>query len=255
MSIKLAVIGGTGTGNLDLFRGWTYNRRSTAYGDVIAAEGQISGKRAVFLPRHGPTHSTPPHLINYRANIAALKDMGVQTVIGVCAVGSIDPQLRPGIFAVLSDFIDFTKNRKCSYFDGGDENVVHTDFTQPYCPMVSEALLSAGEKSGLIARSKCVYLCVEGPRYETPAEIMMFRQWGADVVGMTNVPEVTLAREAKLCYGALAAVTNFAAGVSPTALSHDDVVARMQSMDSQIVELLNRAAAQLDGNARCTVCS
>jgi 5'-methylthioadenosine phosphorylase len=251
--MKLAVIGGTGTGNLELFRGWTYTRISTAYGEAIAAEGEISGRPAVFLPRHGPTHSTPPHLINYRANIAALRDMDVQAVIAVCAVGSINPDLRPGTFALLSDFIDFTKTRTCSFYDGGDENVVHTDFTQPYCSMVSGALLSADEKSGLMTRSKCVYLCVEGPRYETPAEIKMFRQWGADVVGMTNVPEVTLAREARLCYGALAAVTNYAAGVSPTPLSHDEVVAAMQSMDSEIVELLRSASAHLD-EKRCTVC-
>lgn len=253
--MKLAIIGGSGTASLEPFRGWPFKTISTRYGEAVASEGLLAGVSTVFLPRHGPHHSLPPHLINYRANIAALKELEVRSAIGICAVGSADPDLRPGALAVLSDFIDFTHSRENTFHEGGEEGVVHTDFSQPYCPVVSEAIVSAGEASGILIRRKCVYLCVEGPRYETKSEIRMFRQWGADVVGMTNVPEVTLAREAGICYGVLAAITNFAAGISPTPLSHDEVLSVMRKMDFKIAQILGRAARQIRTGRPCSECA
>ena len=251
---RLGVIGGTGVAQFAAFCDWSYKIISTPYGEAVACEGELAGIPTFFLPRHGPQHNIPPHLINYRANITALKALGVRTAIGISAVGSINNVITPGMLAILSDFIDFTKNRAFTFYDGGATGVVHTDFSQPYCPKVSESLISAGKELGIDIRRNCVYICVEGPRYETSAEIRMFRQWGADVVGMTNVPEVTLAREAGICYGGLAVITNFAAGISPTPLSHEEVVAAMKMADDKITPILISAARLISEGSVCTSC-
>jgi 5'-methylthioadenosine phosphorylase len=180
--------------------------------------------------------------------------LGVEVIIGISAVGSLDPAVGPGNIAVLSDFIDFTKTRRWTFFDNGSGGVVHADFSHPYCSGVSTALIRAANAANAAIVPRCVYICVEGPRYETPAEIRAFRAWGADVVGMTNVPEVTLAREAGICYGGLAVITNFAAGVSPAPLSHEEVVATMNSMGSTISRIALSAAA-LCGDSESCACA
>jgi 5'-methylthioadenosine phosphorylase len=207
----------------------------------------------LFLPRHGREHSVAPSGINYRAQIAALKKLNADWVVGVCAVGSLMPELPGGSFAVLSDFIDLTKRRPDTFFGETSGPVVHTDFTEPYCPVVSRELVRACSTIGVTFQPSGVYVGVEGPRYESPAEIRLYASWGGHVVGMTNLPEVVLAREAGLCYGALAVVTNLASGLSPTRLTHDEVRAAMAlaSENTRAIVMDVIAALPEAGNCAC----
>ena len=164
----------------------------TRYGSTITYASRVGGRAFYVLPRHGVEHDVPPHRINYRANIAALSQLGVKTVIATTAVGSMKPEFGVGQLGLLEQFIDFTKGRSSTFFDG---RAKHTDMTNPYDRELGEALVSAARKKGMNLRTGLVYVCAEGPRYESAAEIRMFKVMGGDVVGMTGVPEVVLARE------------------------------------------------------------
>ncbi|MGI6307795.1 MAG: S-methyl-5'-thioadenosine phosphorylase [Dethiobacteria bacterium] len=229
MNIDLAIIGGTGFYHPGILKDSKEITINTAFGETQLIAGTYKGVAMAFLARHGREHAVPPHRINYRANIAALKEIGAQRVLSATAVGSLKEQLPPGVLVITDQFIDFTKNRKLTFYEGEEENgVVHTDFTTPYCPQIREHLKTKLNNKGIFFAERGTYICTEGPRYETPAEIQAFALWGADIVGMTNVPEVTLAREAGLCYANLSLVTNFAAGISPRPLNHQEVVEMME---------------------------
>lgn len=225
---------------------------ATRFGSAEVVQTRIGDRDVIFVPRHGPTHSTPPAQINYRAQIAALRKMGVEAVIGVCAVGSLRTDLAAGALAVLGDFIDLTKRRQDTFLDASGESVVHTDFSQPYCPVISEVLVKACSLVGVSCESGAVYVGVEGPRYETPAEIRLYASWGGDVIGMTNLPEAVLAREAGLCYGAIAVVTNLAAGLSPTPLNHDEVRSVVAAASDTLKRILLQAVASVPERRNCS---
>jgi len=248
---NLAVIGGTGLDELLALDSGETRRVTTRFGSVDAIVGSLAGIELVFVPRHGMDHSVPPSLINYRAQIAGLKSLGVRRVVGVAAVGSLEPDSPAGSFAVLGDFIDLTKRRADTFFDEPGKAVVHTDFTQPYCPEVSSALIEACAEEGVRFRNNAVYVGVEGPRYETPAEVKLYASWGGHVIGMTNVPEAALAREAGLCYGAIAVVSNLACGLSPTPLFHDDVRAAVAQAGESLVGIIRRALGGIPPTPRC----
>ena len=250
--ITTAIIAGSGAESLEPFKSWKQVTIETRYGRAEVRQGEIEGRQVVFAARHGSNHTTAPHLINYRAIIGALVDLGVNRCIGTAAVGSLSLDIVPGTAAVLTDFIDFTRRDTITLFDTPETGVIHTDFSEPYCPEVSEALLTALGENELEATTPCTYLCVDGPRYETPAEIAMFRSWGADVVGMTNAPEAILCREAGICYGAVAIITNFAAGISPTPLSHAEVVAMMKSIENRLSYTLMRAITAIPIEHSCS---
>ncbi|MDF1512534.1 MAG: S-methyl-5'-thioinosine phosphorylase [Anaerolineae bacterium] len=167
----------------------------------------------IFLARHGIQHDTPPHKINYRANMKALEMMGVKRVLATNAVGSINPAIPPLGLAVLTDFLDFTSGRASTYFDGGESGVHHVDMSAPYCPVLNKQMLALAPSLDIELRANAVYVCTNGPRLESPAEIRMYSQLGADVVGMTGIPEATLAKELGLCYSAVAFSVNWAAGI------------------------------------------
>ena len=247
---RLAVVGGTGVDEQAEFRNSGLTCVSTRFGDVQVARCETDGIRFVFLPRHGPTHSIPPHLINHRANIAALKLLGVEKVIGVCSVGSLTTQLQPGSFAVLGDFIDLTKRAVTTYFDEPGA-LAHTDFSQPYCPEICRALAGACEAENVGVARDAIYVGVDGPRYETPAEVRLYAKWGGHVVGMTGAQEAILAREAGLCYGALAIVTNLGTGLSPTPLAHEDVRRAVAAAGPDLRRILLRALAGIPGTRAC----
>lgn len=234
----VAIIAGSGVGELEPFRSWEIVPVETGYGAMELRRGEISGRTVLFTPRHGMGHTVPPHRINYKGIIAGLAKLGAERIIGTAAVGSLLIDFAPGTAAVLTDFIDFSRQGPITFFDSTVEGVVHTDFSKPYCAEVGAALLSAAEAAQLEVATPCTYIRADGPRYETPAEIAMFRSWGADVVGMTNVPEAVLSRELGICYGAIAIITNFAAGISPKPLSHIEVVEMMTSMSSKIAATL-----------------
>ena len=235
---KVAVIGGTGFYKLLMTEGHTEIELNTLYGSVYLDRFNIAGKEVYFLARHGKEHSIPPHMINYRANVAALEILSVDVVIATAAVGSLRSEINTGAMVLIDQFIDFTKARKGTFYDGCNGEVVHVDVTEPYCPAVRQIIKAAARQKGYELLDGGCYICTEGPRFETPAEIKMMARWGGDLVGMTNVPEVVLAREAGLCYATIALVTNMAAGVSETPLNHEEVLMAMEQLGKSVADLI-----------------
>lgn len=210
----LAIIGGSGLtqlANLDLKRREIVR---TPYDEPSGplTFGLVAGKPVVFLARHGYGHTIPPHRVNYRANIWALKNAGATEVISVASVGGIRADLTPGVLVVPHQIIDYTWGRMNTFHDLEDRSVVHIDFTEPYDSRLRERLLTAAEAAGEAMTDGAVYAATQGPRLETAAEIDRLERDGADVVGMTGMPEAALAREIGLPYAAIAVVANFAAG-------------------------------------------
>jgi len=187
-------------------------RKGTPYGLTPPIfVGEIGEKTVAFLPRHDVHHDIPPHRVNYRANIFALHTMGVKRIIATNAVGAINPEFKSGDLVVPHDLIDFTKLRPNTFYD--DAPVTHIDVCEPYCPEMRLILIKAAEKKGRKVFGRAVFVCTEGPRLETPAEIQMFGRLGCDIVGMTGMPEAVLARELEMCYATVCFVTNLAAGL------------------------------------------
>lgn len=208
---RIGVIGGSGfTGILDSYEEIRVN---TPYGAPSANPiiGKIGDQEVVFLPRHGLKHEYPPHKVPYRANIYALKELGVNRIITCAAVGSIKNKIKPGDFVILDQFVNWTKNRTDTYFDGPITTHISTAF--PYCPQISSIAKKVLVKKGIKHHSKGTVVVIEGPRFSTAAESLFFGKMGWDVVNMTQYPEVALAREMGMCYCALALVTDFDAGV------------------------------------------
>ncbi|MEM2875046.1 MAG: S-methyl-5'-thioadenosine phosphorylase [Candidatus Hadarchaeales archaeon] len=248
----MAIIGGSGLYSLESLEGARRVSVGTPYGivkDVLV--GGISGKKVAFLPRHGRGHTVPPHLVNYRGNIWALRRLGVERVLAATSCGSMNPRIKPGDLAILSQFIDFTRCRPSTFHEGGRSGVAHVDMTEPYCPDLRGRLLQAARKLHLRAHGDVVYACTEGPRFETPAEIRAMRMLGADVVGMTNVPECVLAREAEMCYAAVGIVTNFAAGISERKLTYDEVVEVVRKSADIIQRIFGEVIQELTGERSC----
>ena len=210
----LAIIGGSGLttlSNLDVSHREVVR---TPYGEPSGSLvfGQICGQAAVFLPRHGYGHSIPPHMVNYRANLWALKEAGVEIIISVASVGGIRSDMCPGTLVVPDQIIDYTWGRKSTFHEGTDEPVVHIDFTEPYDASVRRRILAAAAAAGEKVFDGAVYAATQGPRLETAAEINRLERDGADVVGMTGMPEAALARELGIPYAAINVVANYAAG-------------------------------------------
>ncbi len=249
--MRIAIIGGTGVYDPAILSDVQEEELVTPYGTIQFVRGRHEDREVIFLARHGSGHSVPPHRINYRANIWGLKMLEVTEVISTSAVGSLNKEMPPGEMVLLDQFIDFTKDRVYTFYDGGPAGVVHVDYTQPYCPRVREVLLAAAEAEGIKLGARGTYVCTEGPRYETPAEIKAYGILGGDLVGMTNVPEVVLAREAGLCYASVAMVTNWAAGISPHPLTHQEVVEIMNRNNDKLRRLLMRAIGSLTEDPEC----
>jgi 5'-methylthioadenosine phosphorylase len=249
--MKIGIIGGTGFYSPGLLEQESDQTVVTPYGDVVLKTGVYQGQRLIFLARHGADHALPPHLINYRANIWALKAAGVEAVLATAAVGSLNEDLKPGEIVLVDQFLDFTRSRPETFFEGGEAGVLHVDMTQPYCPALRRHLATTAHGLQLQVHSAGTYVCTEGPRYETPAEIKMFRLLGGDVVGMTSVPEVVLAREAELCYATLSIVTNYAAGISQKPLSHQEVVTKMAETQELLRQLIFSALVTLPQERDC----
>ncbi len=210
--MRVAIIGGTG---FDSISGGKFQEEiiHTYYGDARLFFGEGDYEDLVFLARHGVDHSVPPHKINYRANIRALKDLGVERVMATFAIGSINEKMPPMSLILLNQFLDFTSGRISTFYDGGESGLVHTEMTEPYCEGLRKKALEIAQMKNIPLHSGGTYVCTNGPRFETAAEIRMYRMLGADVVGMTGVPEVVLARELGLHYAAIAFSINWAAGV------------------------------------------
>ena len=205
----IGIIGGSGLYDIEGLRKVMERQVKTPFGapsDKVML-GELEGVRIAFLSRHGRGHRMNPSEINYRANIYALKSLGVRRVISVSAVGSMKESIRPGDVVLPDQFIDLTKRRVSTFFEGGI--VAHVAFGDPVCASIGSALLEAGRMVGATMHQGGVYLCIEGPQFSTKGESRLYRQWGASVIGMTNLPEAKLAREAELCYSTVSLATDY----------------------------------------------
>ena len=205
----IGMIGGSGLYEMEGLERVKEIRVSTPFGKPSDAVmlGILDGVRIAFLSRHGRGHRVSPSDINYRANIYALKSLGVSRVISVSAVGSMKEHIQPGDVVLADQFIDLTKRRIGTFFDSGI--VAHVAFEEPVCASLAHALEKAGHALGATIHRGGVYVCIEGPQFSTRGESFLYRQWGVDVIGMTNLPEAKLAREAELCYATIALVTDY----------------------------------------------
>ncbi len=205
----IGLIGGSGLYDIDGLEDREWRRIDTPWGapsDELLF-GTLAGVRCVFLPRHGRGHPTPPSALNYRANIDALKRAGVTEILSLSAVGSLREDLPPGHFVIVDQFIDRTFAREKSFFGTGC--VAHVSMAHPVCPRLGDALEAAARQNHLPVTRGGTYLVMEGPQFSTKAESELYRSWGCSVIGMTNMPEAKLAREAELCYATVAMVTDF----------------------------------------------
>ncbi len=248
----IGIVGGSGMYEIEGLRLLEVRRIETPYGSP--SDGfrlyDFEGQRVLFLPRHGVGHRIPPHKINYRANIWGFRHLGADKIISIGASGGITPPMVPGTIVIPDQIIDFTSGRDATFFDG-DDGVFHVDFTEPYCPVLRKALVRAGEEAGVALREGGTYVCVNGPRLETRAEIRAFSLWGADIVGMTAMPEASLAREASLCFAGVSVVTNFAAGVVDRKLTTTEVFETMTAAHSRLRILLRETLARIPAERHC----
>lgn len=233
--MKKAIIGGTGV--YDAFECAQTKSILTAYGEVIYDEIITEGISIIFLARHGKSHNTPPHKINYRANMMALKMLEVDEIYAICAVGSMNEAFEPGEVVLMTDFLDFTKNRIQTFFDGENERVAHVEMTDPYCGSLRSRLVEKVQSFGIDYKGEAVYACTEGPRFESAAEIKMYKMLGGDVVGMTNIPESVLAKELGLCYAAVGVITNWCTGIEGKAIEGHQISESMQKNKAKLTDL------------------
>lgn len=237
-----AVIGGSGLAKLAGLDNMRREVVRTPYGDPSSplVFGHLDGAPIVFLARHGHGHTLAPHVINYRANLWALRHVGASRIISVATVGGILPELGPGSLAVPDQLIDYTYGRANTYFDGPDSPVTHVDFTHPYHEGLRQRLIACATRQQMPLMPRGVYACTQGPRLETAAEITRLAGDGCTLVGMTGMPETVLARELELPYATLAVVANHAAGVasSSQSISLDTIGPVLQATMARVRVLL-----------------
>ena len=245
----VGLIGGSGIYEGGFFTPTATHKVSTPWGPPSAAiqEGRVGNLRVLFLSRHGPGHTIPAHRVNYRANIDALTQLGADTIVSVSSVGSLQGELKPGEFVLPTQFVDFTKQRPTTFYDGG--KTYHISMADPFCPEVLAHAAAAGGAVGAPFHAGKTYVCVEGPRFSTRAESRFFRGF-ADVIGMTLVPEITLARERALCYGLLAMVTDFDVWADHPVDAHE-IVRVMQENVARMQTVLAALMPRLDSPRTC----
>lgn len=238
----LGIIGGTGLTKLTNLEITHRQVRRTPFGEPSGALtfGRLCGQEVVFLARHGYGHTIPPHEVNYRANIWAMKEQGADRIVSIATVGGIREDLRAGSLVVPDQIIDYTHGRLSTFAVYGEKPVVHVDFTEPYCATMRTEILLAATRAGVSVRDGGVYAAVQGPRLETVAEINRIERDGGEMVGMTGMPEAYLAREVGLCYGTIGAVINDAAGrgVSKSGIREVDIRAVMDGLMAKVRAVL-----------------
>lgn len=244
----LGLITGSGFYEVPDLENPTVHEIETPYGPVSVTTGTWRDRPVAFLPRHGADHSVPPHGIDYRANIWALRETGVTSILATAVSGGIAPELTPGRLVNISDFIDLTTGRATTFFDGainpgfgrGPGRVTHTDMSNPYDPTMRAHIRRAAELESIDLVDRGVYVTTNGPRFETPAEIRMMATMGADLVGMTGFPEVALAAEAGLPYASIGVISNPAAGLGAEKLSAADILAVIDDVVEPLYRLIGR---------------
>ncbi len=249
---KIGLIGGSGLYEIKGFVQKNSKTVKTPFGKPSNQYliGELNNTEIIFLPRHGKKHNIPPHMINYKANIWGFKELGVERIISISAVGGIKKGLKPGDIVITDQILDMTKNRESTFYDGKG-GVVHIDFTNPFCPELRKTLLKAGKRLKITIKDGGTYVAVEGPRLETASEIKSFAILGGDVVGMTGMPEAALARELEICYSGLSVVVNYAAGISRKKLTVAEVMEAMHASTEDIKKLLKESFRHVPEQRGC----
>jgi 5'-methylthioadenosine phosphorylase len=251
----LAIIGGSGVYNIDGLEKTRWVKAKSSFGtpsDEVLI-GELNGQAIAFLPRHGRGHKIPPSKINFRANIDALKRLGVTDIISVSAVGSLREHLTPGMFVIIDQFIDRTFAREKSFFDNG--LVAHVSMAHPVCSRLGQHLYAAAQQIGIPTARGGTYLVMEGPQFSSLAESELYRSWQCDVIGMTNMPEAKLSREAEICYATVAMVTDYDCWHP----NHDDVtvdaiVKVLLANADKARALVKNVAPRVHGDKNVNVC-
>lgn len=229
--VEVGIIGGTGIHEPGIIEDVKEVKVYTPYGQPsdLVSVGYYKNRKIAFIPRHGKAHQIPPHKIPFRANIWALKELGVKRVIAPSAVGSLREELKPSEFVIIDQFIDRTKDRGDTFYDGGQ--VCHISTADPFCPEMREIFVKSAREMKIPIHERGTYICIQGPRFSTRAESRLFRSWKVDVIGMTLFPEVVLSREAGMCYASVAMITDY------------DVWAEKPVTTEEIVKVMTRNAA------------
>ena len=245
--MSLAIIGGSGFSKIDQFKSVKQHQIDTPYGSTSSPiiEGTLFGvEKVFFLPRHGDQHTIQPHLVNYRANIYALKQLAVNNIVALAAVGGIDENCQPGTVIVPEQILDYTYGREMTFYDQPGQ-VAHAEFTEPYSAQMRQIVLKAAEQHSIDLIKHGVYAVTQGPRFETAAEIKRYQRDGATLVGMTAMPEAVLARELGLAYMTLALSVNYAAGVKPGVIDHVDIHAAYGKAAEKVYAVLTACLQDL----------
>ncbi len=251
---EVGVIGGSGF--YALLDGAREIKIETPYGEPsdTVMLGEVAGRGVAFLPRHGRTHRLPPHRINYRANVWALKSLGVEWVFGPCAVGSLQPHVRPGEFVVCDQFVDRTNARADTFFDG--PIVTHISGADPYCPTLRPLAVERAKRLGIAVHDRGTVVVIQGPRFSTRAESRWFRTQGWEVINMTNYPECVLARELEMCYVNISLITDYDVGVEgDPGVEPVTQAAVLQVMQANNENLRRLVLAMIEGLPRARTCS
>ena len=254
--LVLGIIGGSGVYDIDGLTNTRWEKIDSPFGEPSdeLLFGELNGQKMVFLPRHGRGHRIPPSEINFRANIDALKRAGVTDVISVSAVGSLKAELKPGMFVIVDQFIDRTFARNKSFFGSG--LVAHVSMAYPVCNRLGEHLELAAKNSGIEAVRGGTYLVMEGPQFSSVAESELYRSWGCDVIGMTNMPEAKLAREAQMCYATVAMVTDYDCWhPDHDNVTVDAIIKVLLANADNARSLVKNVATSVDTDTRSATCS
>lgn len=256
-SAKIGVIGGSGLYSMPGFAAWQEVQLETPFGRPSDAYivGELEGKPVAFLARHGRGHRISPSELNFRANIHGFKQLGVEWIISLSAVGSLKEEHKPLDFVIPDQFVDRTRGRISTFF--GDGLVAHISFAEPVCPVLMRLLHEACRAAGVPSKLGGTYLCMEGPAFSTRAESNLYRSWGMDVIGMTNLQEAKLAREAEICYSTVAMVTDYDCWhPEHDAVTVADIVRNLQHNAENAAKVVQAAVRLLDVNAaRTCLCS
>jgi 5'-methylthioadenosine phosphorylase len=243
--MKIGIIGGSilrQVSDLQVTEQKIVNTRFGAPSSPVIC-GKWAGKEVVLIFRHGEKHTISPSKINYRANILALKEEGVKYIISTSASGSLREDIAPGHFVVPSQFIDRTTKRESTFYD--KDQVCHVAMAEPFCPQMSNLLIQAAKAKNITCHAEKTLVTIEGPRFSTRAESILFRQWGCDVINMTTVPEVTLAREAEMCYAVINSATDYDAFLQDRFVTWDEIVRSMATSAEQLLKILAEAIQRM----------
>jgi 5'-methylthioadenosine phosphorylase len=249
---EIGIIGGSGLYSMPGLRNPHQVQVSTPFGDPsdVFIVGELEGRQVAFLARHGKGHRLLPTELNFRANIFAMKKLGVERIISVSAVGSLKQEHKPTDFVIPDQFIDRTSLRTATFF--GEGIVAHVSFGDPVCATVAKAIQQGAESAAIVAKSGGVYVCIEGPQFSTRAESNLYRSWGADIIGMTNLQEAKLAREAEICYATMAMVTDYDCWHQEhDAVTVDQVVAVMHQNSENAARVVKAAVASMPRERTC----